>query len=140
MTMLVYQRAPITAEGMKMARPERVFTEEEIAEVERLAPSLTQQQLADYFCISVNTLKEIMKRDKRVSDSYKRGLTRAGIIMVEKLYDKAMEGDHASMKLWLSQRMGWTEKSRQEISGPEGRPIEKDYHVTIEVVNPGDLD
>ena len=106
-----------------MARPERVFTEEEIAEVERLAPSLTQQQLADYFCISVNTLKEIMKRDKRVSDSYKRGLTRAGIIMVEKLYDKAMEGDHASMKLWLSQRMGWTEKSRQEISGPEGRPI-----------------
>lgn len=48
-----------------MARPERVFTEEEIAEVERLAPSLTQQQLADYFCISVNTLKEIMKRDER---------------------------------------------------------------------------
>ena len=60
--------------------------------------------------------------------------------MVEKLYDKALEGDHASMKLWLSQRMGWTEKSRQEISGPEGRPIEKDYHVTIEVVQPGDLD
>ena len=51
-----------------------------------------------------------------------------------------MEGDHPSMKLWLSQRMGWTEKSRQEISGPDGSPIQKDYHITLEVINPGDLD
>ena len=87
-----------------MPRPERVFTEEEIDEIEKLAPSLTQQQMADYFSISINTLKQIMKR------------------------------------LWLSQRMGWTEKSRQEISGPDGSPIQKDYHITLEVINPGDLD
>lgn len=120
-----------------MGRPERVFTDEEVEMVEKLAPSLTQQQLADYFCISINTLKEIMQRDERVSDSYNRGLTRAGIMMVEKLYDKALEGDHASMKLWLSQRMGWTDRSRTELTGAEGRPIEMDIdtHWTIEVMN-----
>jgi cell division protein FtsI/penicillin-binding protein 2 len=120
-----------------MGRPERVFSDEEVEMVEKLAPSLTQQQLADYFCISINTLKEIMQRDKRVSDSYNRGLTRAGIMMVEKLYDKALEGDHASMKLWLSQRMGWTDKSRTEHTGANGRPIEMDIdtHWTIEVMN-----
>ena len=123
-----------------MPKPMRVFTDEEVKLVEKLAASLTHEQLAKYFCICDNTLREIMKRDERVSEAYDRGLTRAGVMMVEKLYDKALEGDHASMKLWLSQRMGWTEKSRQEISGPEGRPIEKDYHVTIEVVQPGDLD
>lgn len=120
-----------------MGRPEKVFTDEEVEMVEKLAPSLTQQQLADYFCISINTLKQIMQRDERVSDSYNRGLTRAGIMMVEKLYDKALEGDHASMKLWLSQRMGWTERSRTELTGAEGRPIEMDIdtHWTIEVMN-----
>ena len=117
-----------------MARPERKLTEEEIDEIEKLAPSLTQQQLADYFSISINTLKQIMKRDQRVFDSYNRGLSRAGILMIEKLYDKAMEGDYQSMKLWLSQRMGWTEKSRQEISGPDGNPIDVDTQITIEVV------
>jgi hypothetical protein len=45
-----------------------------------------------------------------------------------------MEGDYQSMKLWLSQRMGWTEKSRQEISGPDGNPIDVDTQITIEVV------
>tara|TARA_B100000902_G_scaffold387920_1_gene432737 strand:+ start:1161 stop:1532 length:372 start_codon:yes stop_codon:yes gene_type:complete len=123
-----------------MARPERKFTEDEIDEIEKLSPSLTQQQLADYFSISINTLKEIMKRDQRVSDSYSRGLTRAGILMIDKLYDKAMEGDYQSMKLWLSQRMGWTEKSRQEITGADGGPVDvdQDVNVTITVIGADD--
>ena len=116
-----------------MARPERKLTEEEIDEIEKLAPSLTQQQLADYFSISINTLKQIMKRDQRVFDSYNRGLSRAGILMIEKLYDKAMEGDYQSMKLWLSQRMGWTEKSRQEITGADGGPVDVDQEVNVTI-------
>ena len=116
-----------------MARPERKFTDEEIDEIEKLAPSLTQQQLADYFAISINTLKQIMKRDQRVSDSYNRSKTRAGILMIDKLYDKAMEGDYQSMKLWLSQRMGWTEKSRQEITGADGGPVDVDQEVNVTI-------
>tara|TARA_A100001234_G_C12506878_1_gene334345 strand:- start:13 stop:372 length:360 start_codon:yes stop_codon:yes gene_type:complete len=117
-----------------MPRPERKFTDEEIDELEKLAPALTHEQIARYFGISDNTLREILKRDKRVSEVYNRSLTKAGILMIDKLYDKAMEGDYQSMKLWLSQRMGWTEKSRQEISGPDGNPIDVDTQITIEVV------
>ena len=59
--------------------------------------------------------------------------------MIE-LLEAFEQASHQSMKLYLSQVMGWTEKSRQEISGPDGEPIQKDYHVTFEVVQPGDLD
>jgi Zn-dependent peptidase ImmA (M78 family) len=121
-----------------MGRPERVLSEEEIKELEQIAPSLTQEQIAAYFGISDNTLREILKRDKSVSEVYNRSKTRAGIAMVEKLYDKAMEGDHPSMKLWLSQRMGWTEKSRTEHVGDGGGPVEIDQHWIVELVAPGE--
>jgi hypothetical protein len=121
-----------------MARPERKFTNEEIDELEKLAPSLTHEQLATYFGMDDNTLRAIMRRDKEVFQVYNRSLTRAGILMIDKLYDKGMEGDYQSMKLWLSQRMGWTEKSKQEITGADGGPIEKDVEVTITVIGADD--
>lgn len=124
-----------------MAKPERVITDDELEIISRLAPSLTKEQLAKHLGMCFNTLDRIIKRDSRVSETYNRARMEAGTRMIEALYRKGLEeGDFQSMKLYLSQVMGWTEKSRQEISGPEGRPIEKDYHVTIEVVNPGDLD
>ncbi len=123
-----------------MGRPERVLSEEEIKELEQIAPSLTHEQIAAYFGIDDNTLRAILKRDKNVFQVYNRSKTRAGIAMVEKLYDKAMEGDHPSMKLWLSQRMGWTEKSRTEHVGDGGGPIEVDTHWTWEIMGEDDAD
>ena len=116
-----------------MARPERKLTDEEIDELEKLAPSLTHEQIARYFGISDNTLREILKREKRVSEVYNRSKTRAGILLIDKLYDKAMEGDYQSMKLWLAQRMGWTEKSRQEITGADGGPVDVDQEVNVTI-------
>ena len=124
-----------------MAKPERVITDDELEIIRRLAPSLSKEQLAKHLGMCFNTLDRIMKRDSRVSETYNRARMEAGTRMIEALYRKGLEeGDFPSMKLYLSQVMGWTEKSRQEISGPDGEPIQKDYHVTFEVVNPGDLD
>lgn len=140
MIMLASRQERITAENL-MARPERVFTEEEIEEIKELAPVLTQEQLATYFGMTDKTLREILKRDQRVFTAYTKSRYLEGALAAKTLRDKAIiDKDFSSLKLYLSQTLGWTEKSRQEISGPEGRPIEKDYHVTIEVVNPGDLD
>ncbi len=47
-----------------MARPERVFTDEEIEEIKELAPVITQDQLAEYFSITSKTLRDIFKRDR----------------------------------------------------------------------------
>ena len=124
-----------------MAKPERVITDDELEIIRRLAPSLSKEQLAKHLGMCFNTLDRIMKRDSRVSETYDRARMEARTRMIEALYRKGLEeGDFQSMKLYLSQVMGWTEKSRQEISGPDGEPIQKDYHVTFEVVNPGDLD
>ncbi len=124
-----------------MARPERKFSDEEVEEIRELAPVLTQEQLATYFNITDKTLREIIKRDDRVFTAYTRSRFKEGALAAKTLRDKAIiDKDFASLKLYLSQTLGWTEKSRQEISGVDGRPIEKDYHVTVEVVQPGDLD
>ncbi len=55
-----------------MARPERVFTDEEIEEIKELAPVITQDQLAEYFSITSKTLRDIFKRDERVFTAYTR--------------------------------------------------------------------
>ena len=55
-----------------MARPERVFSDEEVEEIRELAPVLTQEQLAEYFGITDKTLREILKRDERVFTAYTR--------------------------------------------------------------------
>ena len=50
-------------------RPKKVLSEKQIIELEALASVLTKQQIADYFGIGITTLKEIEKRQPKVSDS-----------------------------------------------------------------------
>jgi hypothetical protein len=104
-----------------MARPERKFTEDEIEEIKELGPVLTHDQLAEYFSITAKTLREIFKRDERVFTAYTQSRMKAGMLAVNTLKDKAIiDKDFASLKLYLSHTMGWTEKSRQEITGADG--------------------
>ena len=122
-----------------MARPERKITEEELVEIERLAPSLTKEQLAKHLGMCFNTLEKIMARDDRVNEGYNRSRMAAGTKMIEALYHKGLDGgDFQSMKLWLSHVMDWTDKSKQEITGADGGPIEKDVEVTITVIGADD--
>lgn len=117
----------------------RILDDNEIEKLKELAPALSHAQLAEYFGMSDNCLRRMFKREPELLEAYNKALLDASSRMISQLYTNGMDGDFQSMKLWLSQRAGWTEKSRQEISGPDGKAIEKDYHVTIEVVNPGDL-
>ena len=120
-----------------MARPERVFTDEEIEEIKELAPALTQDQLAVYFDISVRNLRDILKRDERVFAAYTKSRYKDGVLAAKTLRDKAiLDKDFPSLKLYLSQTLGWTEKSRTEHTGADGAPIQMDVdtHWTIEVM------
>ena len=51
----------------------RVFTSEEIKECFDLAPSLTKQQLADYFGCCFNTLNRAMERQPEFGEAYRKG-------------------------------------------------------------------
>ena len=112
----------------------RVFTKEEIKECFELAPSLTKQQLADYFGCCFNTLKRAMERQPEFGEAYRKGIAVAIVERAGSPQKRGIEGDVGAAKFWLSHQAGWSETSRTEISGRDGEPIDIDMRWTIEVV------
>ena len=112
----------------------RVFTEAEIKECFDLSPSLTKQQLADYFGCCFNTLHRAMKRQPEFGEAYRKGKALAISEMAGSLQARGLQGDVNAAKFWLSHQAGWTETKRTEVTGRDGDPIEIDNHWTIEVV------
>jgi len=115
-------------------RPPRVFTEQEIKECFELAPSLTKQQLADYFGCCFNTLQRAMTRQPELAEAYRKGKALAIIGMAGSLQSRGLAGDVGAAKFWLSHQAGWSEVKRTEVTGKDGDPIEIDMQWTIEVV------
>jgi hypothetical protein len=114
---------------------EVIFGDDEMKLIEELAPSLSKEQLAMRLGCCYNTLQAVFNRQPEMLDAYNRSLSDSADRMIKKLYNKGLEeGDFNSIKLWLSHRAGWTEKSRTEITGAEGRPLEVDMHWTVEVM------
>ena len=108
-----------------------------IGKLKELAPARSHAQLAEYFGMSDNCLRRMFKREPELLEAYNKALLDASSRMIAQLYTNGMDGDFQSMKLWLSQRAGWTEKSRTEHTGADGKPImmDVDTHWTIEVMN-----
>lgn len=112
----------------------RVFTSEEIKECFELAPSLTKQQLADYFGCCFNTLNRAMIRQPEFGEAYRKGKVLAIVEMAGSVQKRGIEGDVGAAKFWLSHQAGWAETKRTEVTGKDGDPIEVDMHWTVEVV------
>lgn len=94
-------------------RPEIVLTDEQISRVETLASVLRVEQIADYFGISHKTFYEIMKRDERVSTSYKKGKAMAIEGVASNLVAKCHSGDVPSMIFYLKTQGRWKENHDQ---------------------------
>lgn len=61
------------------------------------------------------------------ADELEFGLSRANARVVQNLLDIATGNTRqavAAIKLWLTNRAGWTDKSTHELTGPDGKPIE----------------
>lgn len=104
----------------KGGRPRKNLADEEIIQVESLAAVLTVEQVADYFGIGITTFYEIMKRNKEVSERYKRGKAKAIGNVAKNLYQKAIDGDTASACFYLKTRGGWRETSNIDLSSADG--------------------
>jgi len=94
-------------------RPPIVLTEEQIAKVETLASVLRIEQIADYFGIVHSTFYDIMKRDPRVSKSYKKGKAQAVEGVASNLLAKCYAGDVPSMIFYLKTQGRWKENHDQ---------------------------
>lgn len=124
-----------------MAKPLKVLTDEQRAQVEALAAYLSQEQIADYFGVGRTTWFAMIERDPDLSERYKRGKAKAIGSVAQGLLQKARDGDTASAIFYLKTQAGWREKNDLEITGKDGGPIEQAItrieRVIVRPENPG---
>lgn len=97
-------------EKNKGGRPLAVFTDEDIAQVEKLAGRLNCIQIADYFGISHDTFTEIRRRQPEVSRAYKKGKADLLEWATSKLVEKMADGDIAALFFYIKTQGRWSEK------------------------------
>lgn len=98
------------------------------AETRKMVESLTaygikQDEIAAILEIDRNTL---MSHYRLEIDT---GTPKANSQVAQRLYKKALDGDTSSMIFWLKTRGRWSETVRQEISGPDGGPVEHEHSI-----------
>ena len=104
-------------------RPPIEITDEQVAQVEKLAGILTQEQLADFLGIAERTLRDKFRADPRVSAAYARGRAKSIGAVARNLVQQALEGDSNAMRFYLATQAGWKETTRSEITGKDGGPV-----------------
>jgi len=100
-------------QGEGGGRPPVVFDEAKIAQVEALAAVLSKKQLADYFGICENTLREVEGRQPEVSEAYQKGRGKAIAGVASNLINQARNGNVAAAIFYLKTQAGWKEDSKQ---------------------------
>jgi hypothetical protein len=107
----------MTEEVNKGGRPAVVFDEVMTRQYEELASVLTKAQCADFFGISLTTLKEVEKRQPEVYDSYKKGKSKAIANVANNLVKQAKDGNMSAAIFYLKTQAGWSETQKLDVSG-----------------------
>lgn len=90
-------------------RPPVELTPEQIIELQALSAVLTKAQVADYFDICENTLREVEKRQPEVSAAYKKGRVKQVASMGSNLIQMAKGGNVTANIFYLKTQGGWKE-------------------------------
>jgi len=93
----------------KGGRPKKSLSTQQIAEIEKLAAYLNQDQIADYLEIPTRTLRAILSRDEVVSAAYKKGRAKAIGSVSQSLLKSATEGNTTAQIFYLKTQAGWRE-------------------------------
>lgn len=91
------------------------------------AYGIPQKEICSVIGISWETLLKHYRTELDTASA------KANSKIAQRLYQKALDGDTASMIFWLKTRARWAETVKQEISGADGGPVQHDVRtVTIE--------
>lgn len=109
-----------------MARKPIPLTADQIALIAKLAgQGLNVAQIAHIVGVSKKTLERRMKDTPHASDALEKGRAQAARRVTQTAYRLAVSGKVPAMTMfWLKCRERWSEVSKLELSGPEGKPIE----------------
>ena len=102
----------IRKRGPKGGEPTIIFTEEDFADVERLAATSTIGEIADYFGISERCFREIRHRQPEVDTYYKRAKAKAHAEVGGTIKKMATEGNVPLLIFYAKTRMGWRETDK----------------------------
>ena len=105
-------------QGEGGGRPPVVFDDAKIAQVEALAAVLSKKQLADYFGICENTLREVENRQPEVSEAYQKGRGKAIAGVGSNLITQARNGNVTAAIFYLKTQAGWKEDHIEERELP----------------------
>ena len=91
------------------------FTKKGVEQIRKLAPYLTQEQIADFFGMGERTFRRILDRDEKVVRAYREGKADVLSQVAENLVRRALDGNITASIFYLKTRGGWSEVSRHEI-------------------------
>jgi len=111
-------------------RPPRVFSEEEVAQVEALAAVTSKKQMADYFGISETTLREVEGRQPEVSIAYQKGRAKAIAKMGSSLIQNGLKGNVTAQIFYMKTQAGWRETEQEQGN----------HNITLQIVKPDGAD
>lgn len=97
-----------------------VLTDDQIKEVETLAPYLTAEQIAGHLGVARQTFFDIKKRDERVELAFQRGKSKAVATVAKNLVQRANSGSDVAAIFYLKTRGGWKETQAVEHTSPDG--------------------
>jgi len=102
----------------KVGRPPHLKTPHTASQVTQMSIVGTRyEDIALMLNISHDTLTKYYKVE------LEKGRIEANAAVAGTLYEKAKQGDTASMMFWLKTRAQWSEKNTTELTGEGGAPI-----------------
>lgn len=103
----------------KTGRPPLDLNPEEVAQVEKLAAYLNQEQIAAILGISADTFRRIMRQNESVSMAYKRGRASKVGLVADSLFRMATNEKNPNViaaLFYLKARGGWCEAQPEQAS------------------------
>jgi AraC-like DNA-binding protein len=98
-----------------MPRPPKTLTNEQLAQLEKLASKLTIEQLADFFGMGERTLRRKFHNDPAVLAAYKKGKAKAISGVAGGLLRAIKKGNVTAMIFYLKTQAGWREIDPKQV-------------------------
>jgi hypothetical protein len=117
-------------------KKKKILTDDEIKQIKKLAAVLNLEQIADFFEISPNTLRNRWKEDPRILEAYKKGKSEAVAGVANSLLKQAAGGNLTAQIFYMKTQGGWRENNSVDVT-TGGEPIKPVIVKVIhEVVDP----
>lgn len=106
---------------------QKIFTQDEVAQIKALAGYLTIEQIAGYFGLSYSTFNKHRQSDSRIDQAIIQGRSRCIADIAGNIVQQARDGSFNAAKFYLSTQAGWKETNKVEVETAPKRTLDDFY-------------